>query len=81
VLSGLMGKVEPGSPSGTFLASFGVLISTDRYRWCFMGIDFSGECQQDGSGIILVICVGMQGSKVVLKVCPSVRVGFGVHWK
>jgi hypothetical protein len=29
------------------LAPFGVLMSTDQFLWCSMGVDFSGESQQD----------------------------------
>jgi len=39
------------NPFGIFLAPFGVLIDIEGYRWCSMRIDFSGESQQDRSGI------------------------------
>ncbi len=40
-----------GKSFGTFLAPFGSHMRTREYRRCSMCIDFSGESQQDGSGI------------------------------
>jgi hypothetical protein len=40
-----------GNSFGTFLAPFGLPMRTDDHRWFSMDIDFSGESQQNGSGI------------------------------
>jgi len=53
-----------GNPFGTFLAPFGSLMRTHESRWCSMGIDFSGESQQDGSGISWCYAFTRQGSEV-----------------
>jgi hypothetical protein len=39
------------NPFGTFLAPFGPPMRTNDHRWFSMVVDFSGESQQDGSGI------------------------------
>ncbi len=53
-----------GNPFGTFLAPFGSLMRTHESRWCSMGIVFSGESQQDGSGIKRLYAFTRQGSEV-----------------
>ena len=49
---------------GTFLAPFGYPMRTHGYRWVPIGIDFSGESQQDGSGIKRLYAFTRQGSEV-----------------
>jgi hypothetical protein len=52
-----------GNPFGTFWAPFEVRMRTHESRWCLMGIDFSGESQQDGSGIERLHAFTRQGSQ------------------
>ena len=53
-----------GNPFGTFWAPFELRTRTHESRRCSMGIDLSGESQQDGSGIKRLYAFTRQGSEV-----------------